>query len=77
MRLRSVHDYYIRAYRPTNLGGGLLIETWHDGEASRDMEIAVFKDRMRRGDIERIEIESHVEPVGITTIYATEVKKGR
>jgi hypothetical protein len=41
------------------------------------MEIAVFKDRMRRGDIERIEIESHVEPVGITTIYATEVKKGR
>lgn len=62
-------DYTIRAYRPTNQGGGLLIETWHIGTASRDIEIAVFKDRMARGEVSYIEVTSHVEPVGITTLY--------
>ena len=49
-------EYKIRAYAPVNRGGGLLIETVHRGEASRDMEISVFKDRMKRGEIDHIEV---------------------
>ena len=37
MTLRdSKWEYTIRAYRPPNLGGGLLMETVHIGTASRD-----------------------------------------
>lgn len=49
-------DYRIRAYAPPNQGGGLLLETVHRGEASRDMEISVFRDRMRRGEVSHIEV---------------------
>jgi hypothetical protein len=49
-------EYRIRAFRPPNQGGGLLIETVHRGEASRDMEIDVFKTRMKRGEVDHIEV---------------------
>lgn len=63
-------EYTIRAYRPTNQGGGLILETTHSGTASRDVEIAVFKTRMSRGEISHIEVIAHVEPFDITTIYS-------
>jgi hypothetical protein len=64
-------EYTIRAYRPTNQGGGLDIETVHKGTASRDIEIAAFKSRMARGEISYIEVIAHVEPYGTTTINAS------
>lgn len=62
------HDYEIKAYYPLNRGGHLAIHTWHDGTASRDMEIAAFRERMRRGEIGHIEVIAYVEPVGVTTL---------
>ncbi len=49
-------EYKIRAYYPPNQGGGLAIETVHRGEASRDLEIEVFKTRMKRREISHIEV---------------------
>lgn len=49
-------DYRIRAYYPPNRGGGVAIETVHRGEASRDVEIAVFKERIRKGEISHIDV---------------------
>lgn len=65
-------EYTIRAYRPPNQGGGLVLETVHIGTSSRDMEIAVFRTRMARGDIDHIDVIAHVEPFGVTTIYDTD-----
>lgn len=64
--------YTIRAYRPPNQGGGLLMETVHATQASRDVEIAAWKSRMRRGEIDHIDVIAHVEPYGVTTRYAGE-----
>ena len=60
-------EYTIRAYRPPNQGGELVLETVHVGESSRDMEVDVFRTRMRRDEIGKIEVISHVEPYGIIT----------
>lgn len=49
-------DYRIRGYRPPNQGGGLLLETVHRGEASRDIEIAAWRERIRRGEVDHIEV---------------------
>jgi hypothetical protein len=65
-------EYTIRAYRPPNQGGGLLMETVHVGTHSRDVEIDVFKTRMRRGEVARIEVIAHVEPFGTIAIYSTD-----
>lgn len=62
-------EYTIRAYAPTNQGGGLLIETVHVGTSSRDMEIAVFRARMKRDEVSYIEVITHIEPFGIERIY--------
>lgn len=62
-------EYTIRAYSPPNQGGGLVLETVHVGTHSRDTEIAVFQARMARGEIDHIEVISHIEPFGIRTIY--------
>ncbi len=62
-------EYTIRAYRGPNQGGGLVLETVHVGTASRDMEIAVFRTRMARGEISHIEVISHVEPFGTKRLY--------
>lgn len=62
-------DYTIKAFYPPNKGGGLAIHTWHIGTGSRDIEIAVFRERMARGEISHIEVTSHVEPYGTETYY--------
>jgi hypothetical protein len=61
-------DYKIRAYLPPNKGGGLLVETVHRGESSRDMEISAFRGRMKRGEIGHIEVIDRVNH-NTTTIY--------
>jgi hypothetical protein len=77
MSRRDGHwDYTIRAYYPPNarwpaVPNQLAIETVHVGESSRDLEISVFRQRMRRGEIGHIEVISHVEPFGVRTIYAS------
>jgi hypothetical protein len=63
-------EYTIRAYRPPNQGGGLLIETLHVGTVSRDIELSVYRDRMARGEIDHLELIEHIEPFGTTMIYA-------
>ena len=63
-------EYTIKAYRPTNQGGDFVMETTHVGTASRDIEISVYQDRMRRGEIGHIEVIAHVEPYGVTRISA-------
>jgi hypothetical protein len=65
-------EYTIRAYKPTNKGGGLVLETVHVGTASRDTEIAVFRDRMKRGEIDHIEVIAHVEPYDTRLIFSTD-----
>lgn len=62
-------EYTIRAYRPTNQGGGLLMETVHVGTRSRDIEIEVFRTRMARGEISHIEVIAHVEPFDTRRLY--------
>ena len=70
-------EYTIRAYRATNQGGGVLMETVHVGTASRDMEIAAYRARMRRGDVAKIEVIAHVEPYGTMTLYGTDPERAR
>jgi hypothetical protein len=60
-------EYTIKAYRPPNQGGGLLIETVHVGTTSRDIELSVFRTRMARGEVSHVEVISHVEPYGTVT----------
>ena len=62
--------YTIKAYRPINQGGGLVLETVHVGIASRDMELSVFRDRMARGEIDHVVVIEHVEPFRRATLYA-------
>lgn len=69
MTINGWWEYRIRAYRPPNQGGGLLIETVHRGESSRDMEIDVFRARMARGEVGHIDVISLVPPYGTETIY--------
>jgi hypothetical protein len=66
--------YTIRAYYPPNaqfprIPNALAIETVHAGVGSRDVEILVFRDRMRRGDFSHIEVITHIPPFGTETIY--------
>ena len=63
-------EYTIRAYSPTNQGGGLDRETVHVGTASRDIEISAFRARMARGEIRKIEVISHIEPFGTETYFS-------
>ena len=62
--MKAHGDYTIQAFFPPNRGGGEAIVTWHIGEASRDMEIAAFKARMARGEIDFIVVTNHVPPYG-------------
>jgi hypothetical protein len=66
--------YTIKAFRtrtnPSQPGRAVLvIETTHATEASRNIEIEAFRERMKRGEISYIEVLSHVEPYGIETIF--------
>ena len=67
---RETWDYLIRAYAPANRGGGLLLVTGHRGEASRDIEIAAYRNRMARGDVSHIEVIALIEPYDRKTLYA-------
>lgn len=49
-------DYRIRAYASPNKGGHLLLETVHRGEASRDVELSAYRERMCRGEVGRVEV---------------------
>lgn len=62
--------YRIRGYAPTNQGGELLLETVHASEASRDIEIAAWRARIRRGEVSHIEVVDLQKPFdGVTKIY--------
>jgi len=61
--------YTIIAYRPPNQGGGVLNETVHETEASRDIELSVYRDRMRRGEVSHVEVIAHVPPYGKEVIW--------
>lgn len=67
--------YTIKAYaggkHPTSPVGIMVLHTWHATEGSRDIEIAVFKERIRKGHISHIEVIDHA--AGTTkTIYSEE-----
>jgi peroxiredoxin family protein len=49
--------------------GDLLLETKHATKASADLEVSVWKSRMKRGGVAYIEVISHVEPYDKVTIY--------
>lgn len=34
----------------------MVLHTWHIGEASRDIEVAAYRERMKRGEITHIEV---------------------
>jgi hypothetical protein len=53
------HDtlFLLRLYAPSNQGGGLLVETWHRTRASFQIELAVMRSRILRGEASRIEAE--------------------
>lgn len=60
MMFPSNTDYVIQAYRRN----ALVLETWHIGEASRDMEISVFKERIKKGEIDHIVVTNRMSPFG-------------
>jgi hypothetical protein len=59
-------DYHISGYagsgHPAVVAGqakfgDLLVKTWHIGESSRDVEIAVWRSRMERKEASKVVIE--------------------
>lgn len=58
MGLDSYPDVYLWCWcvRGFDLKGQLLVETVHKGDSSKDMEVDVWKTRMARGEVSRIEI---------------------
>jgi hypothetical protein len=68
--------YTIKAYAGGKHPGGappgaMILHTWHRTEGSRDIEIAAFKARIRRGEISHIEVIDH-EAGKTETIYTGE-----
>jgi hypothetical protein len=64
-------DYTIRGYAGVNHKspfGAKVLETVHKGATSRDVEIAVYRSRMARGEISRIEVLDHAN-AKTETIY--------
>ena len=54
--------YSIKAYagrKHADPFGSLVLHTWHRTEGSRDIEIAAFRARMRRGEISSIDVIDH------------------
>ena len=47
-------DYLVRGYK----GRELLVETWHIGEASKDLEVMVWKELIQRGEASHYEVAS-------------------
>ena len=59
-------DYTVRVYAPPNLGGHLLLETTHRGTASKDIELAVCRTRLARGEVGHVDVLDHA--AGTTTV---------
>lgn len=58
MNIPSDADWVINAYKR----GQILIGTWHRGLSSRDMEISIFKERIKRGEIDYIDVIGREPP---------------
>ena len=56
MTYPSNATHLLRIYAPVNQGGHLLIETWHIGDASMRMELAVAKTRYERGEVGHVQL---------------------
>lgn len=68
-------DYRISGYagakHPQAAPNTLLLSTWHIGQSSRDMEIAAWRARMKRGEVSYITVTDVA--AGVTeTITAAE-----
>ncbi len=66
--------YTIRAFYPPNaqpphVPNALAVETVHATEASRDVEMAAFRERMKRREIGHVDVISHVPPYFTWTHY--------
>jgi hypothetical protein len=59
-----IHPWSIKAYagwdHPTAVPMAMILHTWHDTEVSKDIEVEVFRGRMAKGQISKIEILDHV-----------------
>ena len=52
-------DFVVRGYDRSGL---LLLETWHRGEWSKDMEVSCWLERRKRGDdVGKVEIEDRTQ----------------
>ena len=58
MSLDQYPDVYLWCWlvRGFDTKGHLLVETVHKGDTSKDMEVDVWKTRMKRGEVGRIEV---------------------
>lgn len=54
MAIPESADYLVRGFR----GQTLLLETWHVGESSKNMEVSAWSERIKRGEATHIEIVS-------------------
>jgi hypothetical protein len=56
--------------------GALLMHTWHASAASAEIELSVWQDRMKRGDVAYAELISYVDPPGVFRVDAwTDVRE--
>lgn len=58
----------IKAYRPTNKGGGLALEVSHSSVGARTAEIEAVKSLIRKGHYGKAILIWHVEPYTTTEI---------
>jgi hypothetical protein len=65
MMIRSESPWRVRGYAPVNQGGRLLLETVHQTDVSKDIEVDVWKARRARGEVGRITVTNFDR--GITT----------
>ena len=63
MTMPFIPPWSIKAYagwsHPTAHPTALVLHTWHTTDVSKDIEVEVFRARMARGEISKIEILDH------------------
>lgn len=47
---------FASATHPRAKLGDLLVETWHIGASSKDVEVAAWLDRLKSGEVSRVEV---------------------
>lgn len=65
--------YAIRGFSSTARGykfGTLLLETTHQTEGSKDVEVSAWRERMKRGEVAYIEVTRLTSPYGMERITA-------